>query len=72
MCHLPTYTTVRTLSIQPQNYTVAEGQTVDITLELDSNAFDNEFNVTLVHMDASATGELSCSTQFVHTDTPSL
>ena len=50
---------MRTLSISPQNYTVVEGQKVNITLELDSAAFDCEFNVTLLHMDGSATGELS-------------
>ena len=64
MCIIyPHYTTVAlTLSIHPQNYTVVEGQTVNITLELDSDAFDDEFNVTLVHRDTSATGEVSCST----------
>ena len=56
--------TVRTLSIRLQNYTVVEGQTVNITLELDSDVFDDEFNVTLVHMDGSAVGEVSCSTGF--------
>ena len=65
-CVSSTYTTVAlTLSIRPQNYTVVEGQTVNITLELDSDAFDDEFNVTLVHMNASATGEVSCSTGFI-------
>ena len=53
----PTISTERTLSITPQNYTVVEGQKVNITLELDSDAFDCEFNVTLQHMDGSATGE---------------
>ena len=66
LCVLSTYTTVALImSIRPQNHTVVEGQTVGITLEFDSNAFDDEFNVTLVHMNASATGEVSCSTQFI-------
>ena len=51
------FVTVRTLSISPQNYTVVEGQKVNITLELDSDAYDCDFNVTLQHMDGSATGE---------------
>nr|WNS50027.1 Na-Ca exchanger/integrin-beta4-like protein [Halisarca dujardinii] len=45
----------RTLSIIPQNYTVVEGQKVNITLVLDSDEFDCEFNVTLVNTDMSAT-----------------
>ena len=40
----------------PQNYNVTEGDVVNITLETTSgNMFD--FNVTLQHMDGSATGE---------------
>ena len=51
------FVTVRTLSISPQNYTVVEGQKVNITLMLDSDAYDCDFNVTLQHMDGRATGE---------------
>ena len=50
-----------TLSISNHS-TVVEGQKVGITLELNSDVLVNEFNVTLVHMDATATGEVSCST----------
>ena len=42
--------------------TVVEGQKVGITLELNSDVLVNEFNVTLENMDATATGEVSCST----------
>ena len=40
-----------------QNYTVTEGGTVNITLVTSTTNYEFDFNVTLQHMDGSATGE---------------
>ena len=44
----------------PQNYTVTEGDVVNITLVTSSSNYIFGFTVTLEHMNGSATGE-SCS-----------
>ena len=46
------------VSLAPQNYTVTEGNVVNITLQL-SSSHEFDFTVTLQHMDGSATGESS-------------
>ena len=43
-----------------QNYTVTEGDVVNITLVTSTGDYEFDFNVTLQHKDGSATGE-SCS-----------
>ena len=47
------------LRFAPQNYTVTEGGSVNITLEAvpPSNGYDFDFTVTLQYMNGSATGE---------------
>ncbi len=47
------------LRFAPQNYTVTEGGSVNITLEAfpPSDSYDFGFTVTLQYMNASATGE---------------
>ena len=47
------------MSLDPQNYTVTEGDVVNITLVTSTSDYMFDFTVTLQHMDGSATGE-SC------------
>ena len=44
------------VSVMSQNYTVTEGDKVNITLVLNSTDYEFGFTVTLEHMDASAVG----------------
>ena len=44
------------VSVMPQNYTVTEGDKVNITLVLSSSDYEFDFIVTLEHMDGSAVG----------------
>ena len=46
------------VSFAQQNYTVTEGDIVNITLVTNTDDYEFGFNVTLQHMDGSATGEL--------------
>ena len=53
----------------PQNYTVTEGDVVNITLVTSTSDYEFDFTVTLEHMDGSATGEsclmaFTCSSSF--------
>ena len=45
------------VQIDPQNYTITEGGTVNITLVTNTSNYEFYINVTLQHMDGSATGE---------------
>ena len=45
------------VSFAQQNYTVTEGDIVNITLETSTTNYEFDFNVTLQQMDGSATGE---------------
>ena len=49
------------LAFDPQNYTVTEGSSVNITLEAvpPSEGYDFSFTVTLLYMNGSATGEFA-------------
>ena len=55
------------LAFAPQNYTVTEGSSVNITLEAlpPSEGYNFSFTVTLLHMNGSATGECACTAQTV-------
>ena len=46
------------VSFAQQNYTLTEGDIVNITLETNADDYEFGFNVTLQLMDGSATGEL--------------
>ena len=61
-CHFNNYVSFAALqvSFDPQNYTITEGDAVNITLETSTSNYEFEFTVTLEHMDGTATGE-SCS-----------
>ena len=48
------------MRFNPQNYTVTEGDVVNITLATSTSDYMFNFTVTLQHMDGSATGEF-CS-----------
>ena len=45
------------MQFDPQNYNVTEGDVVNITLVPSSSNYEFDFNVTLQHIDGSATGE---------------
>ena len=45
------------VQFDPQNYTVTEGDVVNITLVTNTSVYMFDFTVTLQHMDGSATGE---------------
>ena len=45
------------VQFQPQNYTVTEGNVVNITLVTNTNDYMFNFTVTLQNMGGSATGE---------------
>ena len=46
------------VSFAQQNYTVTEGDIVNITLETNTDDYEFGFTVTLLFMNGSATGEL--------------
>ena len=46
------------MSLAQQNYTITEGDIVNITLVTSTNDYEFGFTVTLQHMNGSATGEL--------------
>ena len=58
---IPSSHAVVQLAFAPQNYTVTEGGSVNITLEAvpPSEGYDLNFTVTLQYMNGSATGECS-------------
>ena len=66
-CHLCNYFLLAALAVwfDPQNYTVTEGDVVNITLVTSSSNYIFDFNVTLQHMNGSATGE-SCSVTCIY------
>ena len=45
------------MQFDPQNYTVTEGDVVNITLATNTSDYEFDFTVTLQLMDGSATGE---------------
>ena len=47
------------VQFDPQNYTVTEGDVVNITLVTNTSDYMFDFNVTLQNMNGSATGESS-------------
>ena len=48
---------VRVQFVEPQNYTVTEGDMVNITLATNTSDYMFDFTVTVQHMDGTATGE---------------
>ena len=48
---------VRVQFVEPQNYTVTEGNVVNITLATNTSDYMFNFTVTLQNMDGSAAGE---------------
>ncbi len=58
-CYTNSSRAVVQLAFAPQNYTVTEGSSVNITLEAvpPSEGYDLNFTVTLLYMNGSATGE---------------
>ena len=48
---------VRVHFVEPQNYTITEGDMVNITLVTNTSDYMFDFTVTVQHMDGTATGE---------------
>jgi len=48
---------VRVQFVEPQNYTVTEGDMVNITLAMNTSDYMFDFTITVQHMDGTATSE---------------
>ena len=45
------------MQFDPENYNVTEGEVVNITLVTSTSNYEFDFNVTLLYVDGTATGE---------------